>query len=149
MSRSPRGPCYSHAPNKTGNPNRERKLAQMASTISIHPSVDHGVKPVAAAFSGGTLVCKCKQNAVEVSIKGQCAYNHVCGCTQCWKPEGATFAQIAVVARDNLKISANENKLKVVDPSATIQRHPCNECAAHIYRRTANKPLPSHPLASP
>jgi S-(hydroxymethyl)glutathione synthase len=111
----------------------------MASTISIHPSVDLGVKPAAAAFSGGTLVCKCKQNAVEVSIKGQCAFNHVCGCTKCWKPAGALFAQIAVVSRDNLKVSANDNKLKVVDPSATIQRHACKECGVHMYGRIENK----------
>src|SRR5260221_12490943 len=111
----------------------------MASTISIHPSVDLGVKPAAAAFSGGTLVCKCKQNAVEVSIKGEFAFNHGCGCTKCWKPEGALFAQIAVVSRDNLEVSASDNKLKVVDPSATIQRHACKECGVHMYGRIENK----------
>jgi S-(hydroxymethyl)glutathione synthase len=118
----------------------------MASTISIHPSVDQGVEPVVATFSGGTLVCKCQQNAVEVSITGQCAYNHVCGCTKCWKPEGATFAQIAVVSRDNLKVAANENKLKVVDPSATIQRHACQECGVHMYGRIENTAHPFHGL---
>jgi len=110
----------------------------MASKISIHPAVDQGVKPGAKDFAGGTLVCKCKQNAVTVSIKGQCAYNHVCGCTKCWKPSDALFAQIAVVSRDNLKVSANENKLKVVDPSATIQRHACKDCGVHMYGRIEN-----------
>ena len=101
----------------------------MANTISIHPAVDHGVKPGAKDFAGGTLTCKCKQNAVHVSIKGQCAFNHVCGCTKCWKPEGALFSQVAVVPRDNLKVTANENKLKIVDPSAAIQRHACENAA--------------------
>jgi S-(hydroxymethyl)glutathione synthase len=114
----------------------------MTSTISIHPSVDHGVEPGAAAFSGGTLVCKCAQNAVEVSVTGQCAYNHVCGCTKCWKPPGALFAQVAVVSRDNLKVSANDNKLKVVDPSAAIQRHACQDCGVHMYGRIENKDHP-------
>ena len=31
----------------------------MAGAISIHPSVDGGVKAGAKDFAGGTLVCKC------------------------------------------------------------------------------------------
>ena len=116
----------------------------MASTISINPSVDHGVKPGAATFAGGTLLCSCKQNAVTVSIKGQCAYNHVCGCTKCWKPDGALFSQVAVVGRDNLKVTAHENKLKIVDASAAIQRHACKECGVHMYGRIENKAHPFH-----
>src|SRR3989441_4795889 len=115
----------------------------MTSTISIHPSVDHGVKPGAAAFSGGTLVCKCAQNAVEVSVKGQSAHNHVCGCTKCWKPAGALFSQVAAVSRDNLKVSANEDKLSVVDPKATIKRYACKSCGVHMYGRIDNA---KHPL---
>src|SRR5258708_24590671 len=118
----------------------------MASKISIHPAVDQGVKPGAKEFAGGTLVCKCKQNAVTVSVKGQCAFNHVCGCTKCWKPAGALFAQIAVVSRDNLKVTANDNKLKVVDPSAAIQRHACKDCGVHMYGRIENKGHPFYGL---
>jgi S-(hydroxymethyl)glutathione synthase len=116
----------------------------MASTISIHPAVDHGVKAGAKDFAGGTLACRCKQSAVEVTVKGQSAYNHVCGCTKCWKPEGALFSQVAVVGRDNLKVSKNENKLKVVDPAAAIQRHACKECGVHMYGRIENKAHPFH-----
>jgi len=114
----------------------------MTSKVSIHPAVDQGLKPGAKDFAGGTLACNCKQNAVTVSIKGQCAYNHVCGCTKCWKPAGALFSQVAVVSRDNLKVTANENKLKVVDPSAAIQRHACKECGVHMYGRIENKGHP-------
>ncbi len=70
--------------------------------ISIHPAVDNGVKPGSPNFTGGTLECKCTSNPVEVSVTSQCAYNHVCGCTKCWKPEGALFSQVAVVPRDKL-----------------------------------------------
>ena len=49
----------------------------MTSAISIHPAVDQGVKPGAQDFAGGTLVCKCDQDAVQVAVKGQCAHNHV------------------------------------------------------------------------
>ena len=110
--------------------------------LSIHPSVDHGVKPGTASFAGGTLTCRCTQNPVQVTIKGQCAHNHVCGCTKCWKPQGALFSQVAVVSRDNLKVSANENKLKVVDPSAAIQRYACKDCGVHMYGRIENKGHP-------
>ena len=115
----------------------------MADTISIHPAVDHGIKPKAQNFAGGKLACQCKQKAVEVTIKGQSAHNHVCGCTKCWKPSGALFSQVAVVPRDNLKVTANENKLKVVDASAAIQRHACKDCGVHMYGRIENK---NHPL---
>ena len=35
-------------------------------TVSIHPSVDHGVKPGSATFAGGTLHCKCASNPAGV-----------------------------------------------------------------------------------
>jgi S-(hydroxymethyl)glutathione synthase len=112
-------------------------------TPSIHPAVDHGIKPAAASFSGGTLYCKCSDAKVAVSINGQTAHNHVCGCTKCWKPSGALFSQVAVVPRDKLSVSANANKLQVVDPSATIQRYACKGCGVHMYGRIENK---NHPL---
>ena len=110
---------------------------------SIHPGVDQGLKPAAANFAGGTLSCKCSDKKVTVSIKGQCAHNHVCGCTKCWKPKGALFSQIAVTGRDNVKVTANEDKLKVVDPNATIKRYACKDCGVHMYGRIDNT---GHPL---
>jgi S-(hydroxymethyl)glutathione synthase len=110
--------------------------------VSIHPAVDQGVKAGAQNFAGGTLACKCNQATVTVAIKGQTAHNHVCGCTKCWKPKGALFSQVAVVSRDNLRVSANEGKLKVVDPNATIQRYACRDCGVHLYGRIENKKHP-------
>jgi S-(hydroxymethyl)glutathione synthase len=112
-------------------------------TVSIHPAVDHGVKPGAKDFKGGTLVCKCAQNPVKVTVQAQSAFNHVCGCTKCWKPEGALFSQVAVVGRDKLSVSANADKLKVVNPAAPIQRHACQSCGVHMYGRIENQ---SHPF---
>src|SRR5688500_16726797 len=97
----------------------------MASAFSIHPAVDRGIKPAAANFAGGTLYCTCSDNKVAVSIKGKSAHSHVCGCTKCWQPTGALFSQVAVVPRDKLSVTANENKLKVGDRSATIKRYAC------------------------
>jgi S-(hydroxymethyl)glutathione synthase len=110
---------------------------------NIHPGVDQGLKPAAPNFTGGTLSCKCSDRKVTVSIKGQCAHNHVCGCTKCWKPSGALFSQIAVAPRENVKVTANEDKLKVVDPSAAIKRYACSGCGTHMYGRIDNT---GHPL---
>ena len=110
---------------------------------SIHPSVDQGLKPAAANFAGGTLSCKCSDKKVTGSIKGQAAFNHVCGCTKCWKPGSALFAQIAVTPRANLSVTANEDKLKAVDPNAAIKRYACKECGVHMYGRIDNT---GHPL---
>ena len=111
--------------------------------ISIHPAVDKGLKPAAPNFAGGTLQCKCATNKVTVTIKGQCAFNHVCGCTKCWKPGDALFSQVAVTPRENLKVTANEEKLKVIDSNAAIRRHVCKECGVHMYGRIENT---NHPL---
>ena len=111
--------------------------------IAIHPAVDNGVKAGSPEFQGGTLTCKCTDAPVTVSIKGNVAFNHVCGCTKCWKPGGALFSMVAVVPRDNLKVTANADKLRVVDQAAAIQRHACRECGVHMYGRIENK---GHPL---
>ena len=115
----------------------------MISAISIHPAVDQGVKPGARDFAGGTLVCKCDQNPVEVTVNGQCAHNHVCGCTKCWKPAGTVFSQIAVMSRDKVSVTANEDKLEIVDTYAAIQRYACTGCGAHMYGRIENE---NHPF---
>lgn len=118
----------------------------MSSTISIHPSVDQGIKPAAPNFAGGTLVCACVDRPVEVAIKGQTAHNHACGCTKCWKPAGAVFSVIAVVPRTNLEVTANGDKLAVVDPKATIQRNACKQCGVHMYGRIENTAHAFHGL---
>lgn len=114
--------------------------------ISIHPSVDGGLKPASTDFAGGTLRCKCGSDQVTVSITGQCAHNHVCGCTKCWKPEGSLFSQIAVVSRENLSVTANEGKLSIVDESAAIQRHACKECGVQMYGRIEDTGNPFYGL---
>src|SRR5258706_2881637 len=110
----------------------------------IQPQIDKGLGPAAAAnFTGGTLQCRCSERKVVVSIKGQSAYNHACGCTKCWKPAGALFSVVAAGSRDNVSVTANQDKLAVVDPAATIKRHACKGCRVHMYGRIGNaKPPP-------
>ena len=116
------------------------------SAIAIHPSVDHGIKPAAPNFAGGTLVCKCSDKPVKVSVAAQTAHNHACGCTKCWKPAGALFAVVAVVSRDKLSVTDNADKLKIVDDKATIQRHACTGCGVHMFGRIENKNHPFYGL---
>jgi S-(hydroxymethyl)glutathione synthase len=115
-------------------------------TVHIHPSIDNGVKKGSGTFAGGTLVCKCKDKPVKVGIKGDVAHNHACGCTKCWKPDGATFSMVAVVPRDNVTVLENGDKLHVIDASAAIQRHACKVCGTHMYGRIENKAHPFYGL---
>jgi S-(hydroxymethyl)glutathione synthase len=106
--------------------------------VSIHPSVDNGVKQGTKDFAGGTLVCKCTDKPVKVSVGANTAHNHACGCTKCWKPKGAQFSVVAVVSKDKVKVTQNGDKLAIVDPAATIQRHACKGCGVHMYGRIEN-----------
>ena len=118
----------------------------MSSTVTIHPAIDSGIKPAKTGFAGGKLHCKCAANKVEVTIGAQTAHNHACGCSKCWKPTGALFSQVAVVSRDKLAVTAHPEKLKIVDASATIQRHACTGCGAHMFGRIKNKAHPFYGL---
>ena len=60
--------------------------------------------------------------------------------------EGAIFSQVAVVGRDAVTVTKNAHKLKVVDPSATIQRHACTGCGTHMYGRIENTGHPFYGL---
>ncbi len=114
----------------------------MGKAAKIHPAVDGGLKPTLANFAGGSLSCECEKKTVTVAVLGQVAHNHVCGCSKCWKPKGALFSQVAVVSRANVTVTANAQKLKVVDPKATIQRHACKKCGVHMYGRIENTEHP-------
>jgi S-(hydroxymethyl)glutathione synthase len=107
-------------------------------TVQIHAAVDHGVKAGTPGFAGGTLVCKCTTDPVKVTVESDALFNHVCGCSQCWRPTGSLFAMIAVAPTDKVKVVANGQKLKVVDPSKTIQRNACTVCGVHMHGPISN-----------
>jgi S-(hydroxymethyl)glutathione synthase len=115
-------------------------------TVSIHPLVDNGIAPAKPDFAGGTLTCHCAADQVTVSVGAQTAHNHACGCSKCWRPKGVLFSVVAVVARDKVRVTANEQKLKVVDASAAIQRHACTGCGVHMFGRIENKDHPFYGL---
>ena len=112
----------------------KKAAAKKPAGLKLHPVVDKGkFAPAKAKFAGGTLTCKCASDPVTVTVTSQSAHNHACGCTKCWKPEGAIFSVVAVVPSDKVKVVQNGDKLKVVDTSALIQRHACTGCGAHLY----------------
>lgn len=115
-------------------------------TVSIHPSVDNGLKQGSKDFAGGTLTCKCTDKPVKVSVKSQVLHNHACGCTKCWRPKGVLFSVVGVVPRDKVTVAQHADKLKVVDASATIQRHACQVCGTHMFGRIENTKHAFHGL---
>ena len=115
-------------------------------TTKIHPAVDQSMPQEKSDFAGGTLTCHCASEPVTVTVDSQTAHNHLCGCSKCWRPKDALFSMIAVVSRDKLHVTANEQKLKVVDASAAIQRHACTGCGVHMFGRIENKDHPFYGL---
>jgi S-(hydroxymethyl)glutathione synthase len=113
-------------------------------SINIHPNLNRNA--AADDFAGGKLLCNCASDKVEVTVASQSFHNHACGCTKCWKPAGALFAQIAVTPRDKVSITANADKLAIVDTSATIQRHACKACGTHMIGRIENTAHAFHGL---
>jgi S-(hydroxymethyl)glutathione synthase len=109
---------------------------------SLHPAVDNGIVPGVSNFAGGTLRCLCSADTVEVHVASNVAHNHACGCTKCWKPEGAAFSVVGVVPRESVSVTAHAEKLAVVDANATIQRHACETCGVHMYGRIENQAHP-------
>jgi S-(hydroxymethyl)glutathione synthase len=53
---------------------------------------------------------------------------------------------VAVIPKEQLSVTANAEKLKVVDSSAAIQRHACTGCGVHMYGRIENKNHPFYGL---
>lgn len=103
------------------------------STPALHPAIQNGVHQGNPSFSGGTLTCRCTDSPVQVRVSEGIAHNHACGCTKCWKPEGATFSVVAVAPSGSVTVLANGHKLAVVDPAALIQRTACTVCGTHMH----------------
>ena len=112
---------------------------------SLHPLIDNGITKGDPSFAGGKLRCLCAADPVEITLTSNVAHNHACGCSKCWKPAGALFSLVAVVPKANLSVTANADKLRIVDDSAAIQRYACVECGTHVYGRI-EKEHPFHGL---
>lgn len=109
--------------------------------VSIHPCVDHrnqgGIEPRRSSV----IRCQCKTDRIEIAVSEAASHNHLCGCSKCWRPNGALFAQVAVVPTSTIEVIRNEENLAIVDPEQLIQRHACIRCGAHLFGRTED---PNH-----
>ncbi|CAK7207604.1 hypothetical protein SEUCBS139899_010414 [Sporothrix eucalyptigena] len=112
---------------------------------SLHPFIDNGLIKGDANLAGGILRCKCASEPVEVTLTSNVLHNHACGCSKCWKPQGALFSVVGVVPKSALSVTKNEQKLSIIDPAATIQRYACTGCGVHLYGRI-EKAHPFHGL---
>jgi S-(hydroxymethyl)glutathione synthase len=101
----------------------------------LHPLIDNGFTKGDTNFQGGTLKCHCASDPVQVKLRSNVMHNHACGCSKCWKPKGALFSLAGVVPREKLEVTANADKLYIVDADAVIQRNACRECGVHLFGR--------------
>src|SRR5664279_1317635 len=109
------------AAKKTKKSTKKKPAKRSAPAIALHPGIDKGfAKSGKKGFAGGKLTCNCITDPVVVEIAAQSAHNHACGCTKCWKPEGAIFSVVAVAPSDKVKVVQNGHKLKIVDELSLI-----------------------------
>ncbi|KAB5566076.1 S-glutathione synthase [Coniochaeta sp. 2T2.1] len=114
-------------------------------SVTLHPLLDNGFPKGDPGFSGGKLHCHCKTNPIEVTLGSNVLHNHACGCSKCWKPDGALFSVVGVIPRDQVQVTAAADKLQVVDEDAAIRRLACKDCGVHMYGRI-EKDHPFHGL---
>lgn len=122
--------------------NEALKQRAEAAVAASAPAALHPALPLtrgsAASAAAGMLRCLCPQDAVEVRVDTPAVHSHLCGCTQCWKPEGAVFALTAVVPADAVEVVAHGEKLAIVDNTKAIRRHACRACGAHMHGEVCN-----------
>lgn len=110
---------------------KARAEALRWATPLLHPAIEAKqrlVAPSADVF----LRCKCTEATIEARIDGPIFHTHLCGCSQCWKPDKALFALIAMSPAGSVEITRHPEKLEVVDPSTAIRRQACAECGVHV-----------------
>lgn len=115
---------------------KERAEGLACTNVSLHPAVE-ATAGGQSGLAGATLRCRCV-DAVEVRLSEDIAHNHLCGCSKCWKPEGALLAQTAVVPAGTLQVVAGEARLRVVDAKQKIQRYACSACGVHLFGRVSD-----------
>ena len=117
---------------------KARAEAMKSAPILLHPTVDCAPGQQIVATQSA-LHCRCALDKVKVRLTAPAVHSHLCGCTKCWKPEGALFALTAVVPVGTLEVTANSEKLDVVDRGQSIQRHACRDCGTHLFGHVSDK----------
>lgn len=110
------------------------------STMRLHPALESTNEGDEDGLADAVLRCQC-DDPVQVRLSENIAHNHLCGCSQCWKPEGAVLAQTAVIANECLEVLRGAERLEVVDPKQKVSRFACSACGVHMFGRTVD---PNH-----
>ncbi len=105
--------------------------------VALHPAL--AAAHAAEAPENTALRCQCAADPVIVELDAPVRHNHLCGCSQCWKPQGALFAQIAVVPAGAARVTQGADKLTVVNPGQSIERHACRACGTHMVGRVPDR----------
>lgn len=113
---------------------KARAEAFASETPMLHPALG----TAAVAPETATLRCACASDPVTVALDAPIAHNHLCGCSQCWKPEGAVMAQIAVVPAGQGRVLTGADKLTIANPGQSVERHACRACGTHMIGRVAD-----------
>ncbi|WP_108610617.1 SRPBCC family protein [Aminobacter sp. MSH1] len=114
--------------------------AKARTVVRLHPAAQlSGQTSRASASTKTVLSCRCGQSPVRLELTQPVRHNHLCGCSKCWKAEGALFSQVAVVPGGSSTILSGEDKLTPVDPQQSIVRYACRDCGTHLIGRVPDK----------
>ena len=116
---------------------KARAEALARAPVSLHPALDR----VSANAKVAELTCSCAADPVRAAISGQLYHTHLCGCTQCWRPEGALFSVVSLAGGNDVHVTAGAEHLRPVDPDARLTRFACARCGTHLYAETQD---PTH-----
>lgn len=107
-------------------------------SISLHPLLDQGALPKVVRFRGGVLTCNCVSNPVKVEVASHIQHVHACGCAKCWRPKGALFSIVAMVASNAVSVFQNKSKLRLSSRKDPVQRFACRACGTHMLAPVAD-----------
>lgn len=107
-------------------------------SYSLHPLLDQGVLPKVVRFRGGVLACNCVSNPVKAEVASHIQHVHACGCSKCWRPKGALFSIVAMVASNAVSVYQNKSKLRLVSKKDPVQRWACRACGTHMLAPVAD-----------
>lgn len=85
-----------------------------------------------------TASCLC--NGIQLRINAELELIMVCHCTQCQKAQGAAFAAITQVQKNDLNIVQGENLLQAYFASPNKKRVFCKTCGSPIWSERLDKP---------
>lgn len=117
---------------------KSRSEALARENVFIHTAVERLQAARDVHGSPITIRCSCASDPIEVVIGQPLAHNHLCGCSKCWKPDGALMSQVAIAPADAVSIIRGEEKLRAAEENQSITRMACMACGVHMVGKVDN-----------